>query len=561
MKPSFKKIHELFCSLIVFCIDRAEIHIKNKVCSEADANTAVDWLYIAASFSWCMNPGYLRSVRIEQILSKISTNALGAARLDARPLEAKITHIVHVATAVSLRGGHTRVIARWIDNCRMFAVDQVHHLVLTGQGSSEIPDWLVDTIRQSGGECTSLDRKSGWIECAKDLREYAARRADVIILHVHPNDPIANLAFSGMKAHLPIFMFNHADHVFSLSVGICSRVLDFRKSGQDLTSKYRGVLSTVVPLPMLVGDMIGSDRMKLRMEARQRLNIDMQAVVALTIGDEYKYKNALGYSFIECAGKLLKLEQKLTLVAIGIPNKNEWAALALDSQSRFIPTGNILDKRILTDYYYAADIYLEGFPFSSLTAMIDAGLNCLPIQRMRNVQLPILSGDDIALDGLIAVAINCEEYILGVRRLICLKPEQRERLGLAIRDSILKCHSGEMWVKTYIAPLFTSVMTYDELSVNEHIGRFGCIVEPDKSLDALAQFQLETRGAFVVTLISMAQSPLSLLHMIKISVYLVFSNLSKFSLASILLALLLPFVLIFIRYVPKKMILRAALRR
>lgn len=552
----------MFSLLIDYCVGRATASLKDDKCTGASANVIVDWLYVAASLAWCMNPGYLRSIKIEQILSKISLCTLGVVKLDESQKKTGFIHVFHIATSVSNRGGHTRVILRWIDNCRMFSKNQVHHLVLTGQGVSDIPEWLANAISETGGECISVEEKSGWIGRSAQLRDLVTRRADVIVLHVHPNDPIINLALFGMKEHMPIFMFNHADHVFSLGMGVCNRVLDFRKSGQDLTSRYRGVSSTIVPLPMVVEDIAGQNRQKLRYDARKRLDIDIDVVIALTIGDEYKYKDALGYSFIECVRRMLKSEPGLTLIAVGIPNKNEWAVLASETQNRFVPTGSILNKSILNDYYRAADIYLEGFPFSSLTAMIDAGLNYLPIQRMRNVKLPILSGDDVALDGLICAATNCEEYVSGVSRLIEMGADMRERLGVEISESIKSCHCGEMWLKEYIAPLFNSSVANHDFLCNGPPERLNIItegkVQEDCALDSLARFQWETRGAFVVTLLSMARSPLSLSRLVCMELSFIFKNLRIFSAVSLILVLLLPFLLIGLRYIPKKMIVRAS---
>lgn len=558
MKSNLRNTQELLRLLVNSCIDRASACFSAYVCNEKDANVVVDWLYIAASIAWCMNPGYLRSSKIEQMLSNVSSSVLGVSELKTRQRSAQCVHVVHVATAVSLRGGHTRVIARWINNCRMFGHDQVHHLVLTGQGTSEIPGWLEDAVQKTGGECFLLDRKSGWIGCAKALREYVVRRADAVILHVHPNDPIVNLAFGELKNHFPIFMFNHADHVFSLGMGGASRVLDFRKSGQDLTLRYRNVNSTVVPLPLIVDDVAAQNRSAVRLDARKRLNISSDTLVALTIGDEYKYKDALGYSFIGCVSDLLKLEPELILVVVGIPMKNEWAALAAEYQNRFFPVGTVTDRSLLNDYYSAADVYLEGFPFSSLTAMIDAGLNSLPIQRMLNVQLPILSGDDIALDGLIAVATNCGEYISGVSHLLGMDSWERENLGQRIRNSIIRSHCGEMWFKTFVSPLFNSGITNPCEGCSDELNEIPDFNEQnDTELDALAEFQLKTRGAFVVTLISMAQSPLSLLRLQKILLDFLFRNIWRFSLTSVVYSLFIPLLLNFLRYVPRKKIIRA----
>lgn len=565
MKSGFNKVRKLFSLFIDYCVGRATASLKDDKCTEASANIVVDWLYVAASLAWCMNPGYLRSIKIEQILSKISLCTLGVVKLDGSEKKAGFIHVFHVATSVSNRGGHTRVISRWIDTCMMFAKDQVHHLVLTGQGTSDIPEWLANAISKTGGKCILVGEKSGWIGRSAHLRDLVTRHADVIVLHVHPNDPIVNLALFGMKVHMPIFMFNHADHVFSLGMGVCNRVLDFRKSGQDLTTRYRGVSSTIVPLPMVVDDIAGNNRQKLRYDARKRLDIDIDAVIALTIGDEYKYKDALGYSFIECVRRMLKSEPGLTLIAVGIPNKNEWAVLASETQNRFVPTGNILNKSILNDYYRAADIYLEGFPFSSLTAMIDAGLNGLPMQRMRNVKLPILSGDDVALDGLIGAATNCEEYVSGVSRLIEMGADMRERLGVEISESIKSCHCGEMWLKEYITPLFNSSVANLDSLCNGPPEKMNIVTEgkvkEDCVLDSLACFQWETKGAFSVVLLSMARSPLSLSRLVCMELSFIFKNMRILTPVSVIFVLLSPFFLMCVRYAIKWILVISRARR
>lgn len=552
MKSELRSTQQLFGLMFNCCIDRARVCFPSGNYTESEANSVIDWLYVAASIAWCMNPGFLRSLAVEKILSNISSNLLGPSVISPLRGSSPRVHVVHIATAVSLKGGHTRVIARWIDNCSIYAPDQVHHLLLTGQGDSEIPAWLAESVRKTGGQCSLLDRNSGWIGCAKALRGYVFDHADAVVLHVHPNDAVVNLALEGVKDIIPVYLFNHADHVFSLGVGLASRVLDFRNSGKDFSLRYRYVNSTVVPLPLIVGD-IAQNRSVVRVEARKRLNISADALVALTIGDEYKYKDALGYSFLGCIRALLTLESGLTLLAVGIPFKNEWAALAAEFQNRFVPVGTVTDRNLLNDYYSAADVYLEGFPFSSLTAMIDAGLNGLPIQRMHNLQLPILSGDDIALDSSVCIATNCGEYISGVRSLLAMDPVARENLGASIRSLIVTNHCGEIWFKTFIEPMFNLASTK---SFDGHIDRplelSDSVEKNNAELDALAEFQLETRGAFVVTLISMAQSPLSLFRLQKILLLFLLKDIRKFSIKSVAYSTFTPFIISFLRYLPWK---------
>ena len=549
-------MQEIVTILMDYCVGRALRYFKNDKCSEPQANAAVDWLFIAVSLAWCVNPGYLRSTKIEQLLSKIALSTIGLFTNGEYLSATGRKHVVHVATAVSLRGGHTRVIARWIDNCRMFDKEQVHHLVLTGQGTSSIPEWLLNTVRGSGGDCISIDRSLNWIERSEQLREFTIARASIVVMHVHPNDPIANLAFYGMRDYIPVYSFNHADHVFSLAAGVCSRVLDFRKSGQDISLRYRGTKSLIIPLPMIAEDIEENlVREKIRSEARARLNITPNIFVALTIGDEYKYKNALGYSFIQCVNKMLELESGLTLVAVGIPNRNEWADLAVKFKNRFVPVGTVFDKCVLNDYYSAADIYLEGFPFSSLTALIDAGLNYLPVQRMRNVSLPILSGDDIALDSLIEAATNCDEYIIGVSELMQLESDERQRLGLVIRDSIIANHCGKSWVKKYIEPLFRPSHLKEKFDIGNSQNT-NDEINNDHTLQRLARFQCETQGAFSVTILSISRSPLLLFRWLTAVTFVLCKYVGRFSIKIFMVLLLSPLVIFALRYAPVEVISR-----
>lgn len=552
----WKSAQEIVTATMDYCVDRALKCFRDDKCSRAQANVAVDWLYIAISLAWCVNPGYLRSIKIEHLLSKIALSAIGLCTVGRNISATRRKHVVHVATSVSLRGGHTRVIARWIDSCRMFDKEQVHHLVLTCQGKSSIPEWLLNSVSESGGDCISISRSLSWVEKSEQLREFTKTRASIVVLHVHPNDPIANLAFSGMRDFIPVYFFNHADHVFSITAGVCGRVLDFRKSGQDISSRYRGAESLITPLPMVVEDIKENfDRKNIRSEARARLNISPDVFVALTIGDEYKYKEALGYSFIQCITKLLELEPCLMLIAVGIPNTNEWADLASKFQNRFVPTGIVFDKCTLNSYYSAADIYLEGFPFSSLTALIDAGLNALPVQRMLNVNLPILSGDDIALDGLIAVATNCEEYIVGTRGFLQMNIEQRESLGFAIRDSIVLNHCGKSWIENYIDPLFCFPVLKKKFPSDGLLYVDNEIIQ-DHVLEDLACFQWETKGAFSVTILSLSRSPLSLFRWFAVVIFVISKNFGNFTIKQNIAVLLSPLVLFTLRYSPIKMFTR-----
>ena len=84
---------------------------------------------------------------------------------------------------------------------------------------------------------------------------------------------------------------------------------------------------------------------------------------------------------------------------------------------RFMPVGAVEDREILELYYRAADIYLDAYPTSSLTATLDAARHGLPVQRLRNRYRCLLWCDDPALDSVMPGAATQEEFIANGTRM------------------------------------------------------------------------------------------------------------------------------------------------
>ena len=89
--------------------------------------------------------------------------------------------------------------------------------------------------------------------------------------------------------------------------------------------------------------------------------------------------------------------------------------------------------------YAAADIYLDSYPFSSLTSMLEAGQRGLPLLSLGSAdpQLDVLGFDDPATDGLPIRFRAEDEYLqeLGISYVI---PPGGPRLGNA---SSTRCRS------------------------------------------------------------------------------------------------------------------------
>jgi len=82
--------------------------------------------------------------------------------------------------------------------------------------------------------------------------------------------------------------------------------------------------------------------------------------------------------------------------------------------------GSIEDPSV---YRAAADIYLEGFPFGSQTALLEAALVALPVVSSYAPLFPLLAANDDAIQDLITNPKEEQEYMERVDLLIRQPPE------------------------------------------------------------------------------------------------------------------------------------------
>jgi len=86
---------------------------------------AVDWCRYAASLAWTVNPGFFYCHEIEQLLAEIGRTHLGSAPSQVPSMDPP-RHFLHVMSAAHEKGGHTRVVSRWINICAQCAPSEHH---------------------------------------------------------------------------------------------------------------------------------------------------------------------------------------------------------------------------------------------------------------------------------------------------------------------------------------------------------------------------------------------------------------------------------------------------
>ncbi len=383
--------------------------------------------------------GELTSPRLESLTLRLATNLSFAA---APSTPAGTTRWLHVMSEAHPIGGHTALVRRWIEKDTS---GNTHHLVLTNMEEFSIPE-LAEAIQSSGGTVTTLGGIPSYLERAQSLRQLSYAIADRIVLHIHMWDVVASIAF-GVEGGPPVIYLNHADHAFWVGSAITDQVANIRQSGIEFCVNYRGITrNALLPIPLKCDD--SSISSNTRAHLRDALGIPYDATVYLTIGTEFKYQVVGELDFLTVARRLLNAVPTAYLIAIGPKSTAPgWLEAARELAPRLIAVGEQYDLR---PYHAAADVYLEGFPFGSLTALLEAALANLPCVRAPRAAPPPFTSDGDALDGHPQPA-DLDAYVSDAVSLAS-SAEARNKVASTLRLSVMSHHCGNAW-RTHLEKL------------------------------------------------------------------------------------------------------------
>lgn len=344
---------------------------------------------------------------------------------------------LHVFTEAYATLGHTNLCRRWIQ----FDSDVTHDVILLAQ-IGEGPQNLEAAVKQSGGRWVVLDPTTPLLQRAAELRNYAWENADVVLLHTHPDEVLGVVAF-GVPDGPVVVVVNHADHVFWLGCAVADHVLEIRMSGHLWTKQLRGVArSTILPIPLaqseprLPAAVSESDE---REKLRKSLGIPDGAVMLLTVGSAAKFEPGAGLDFIATAKEILRECDNAYLVAVGPEDEGRWREAKQATNGRIRPLGYQQDSTL---FCRSADLYLEGFPLGSLTALLEAGQVGLMCVRAPS-PLPFCS-DSVSLDS-VPQAADLKDYVVTAVALI-KNAAARIAGGTKLRQAIEAQHCGVGWL-------------------------------------------------------------------------------------------------------------------
>ena len=323
----------------------------------------------AADAAHHCHPGFFSSPRLELMLCSIAKKLQPGVPV---PLTTAIKHtgkrnVLHVLSQGYHSGGHTRLVERWVS----LDTASVHSVIVT-LNSTTNPPWLMEAALQSGGWYQALDSmKLGLCPRAQILRSMAADWADVVVLHIHPHDPVAAMAF-GVPGGPPVVFLNHADHAFTIGMSAADVVAELRLAGQTLsTSRRSDAKSCLLPIPINRPQPLTD-----KVLAKQALGVHADKVVFLTVATPYKLVPCGEYNFVNLLREIVRKYEQAEVVVVGPADTGEWAELKRTSNGRIKAVGIQYD---LNPFHSAADIYLVSMPMGSLTATLEAGVLGIPV--------------------------------------------------------------------------------------------------------------------------------------------------------------------------------------
>jgi glycosyltransferase involved in cell wall biosynthesis len=430
--------------------------------------------------SWMGHCGLFASQEIEQILLIIGKQAIRTnhcIRKESLSCETpkKVLHVVHNVWSI---GGHSRLLWRWIRQDKK----RSHSVVFTRMSVKDTPEALRKSVLDTGGELYEISKES-LISRAKQLRKIAAL-SDIVILHTICDSPIATIAFANREQSPPIIYVNHADERFWTGVSVSDVVANLRESGMRLSQTRRGVEpKRNLLLPTILES---SNRVLSRLEAKKQLGIDENDVLLLSIARGVKYKTSDGSNFAAAHVELLKQYPQAILIVVGPGDSEDWSAAVEQTQGRI----RVLSETPQTTLFYqAADIYVDSYPFVSITSLLEAGSYGVPLVSRYPYSTDaceIFGADMPGLTGNLIRVQNLEEYKIVLSNLI-ENEEFRLSLGARTRKQIEEIHIGSNW-QLSLERIYSHAVTIPPLEVISFPQDRASIGEPDILLQKVCPF-------------------------------------------------------------------------
>ncbi|MDD2888668.1 MAG: hypothetical protein PHY66_12775 [Aliarcobacter sp.] len=353
------------------------------------------------------------------------------------------SHILHVMTEAFSHGGHTRVVDNWIK------LAPFKHSVIFNNPNSFQPSFLVESVKSKGGKII-LNDKNSFIEKANFLAQIASR-FKYIVLHHHNLDILPLLAFGTKKFSRPIFLYNHADHLWGCGYSVSDYIIELSQQGMIHSEKYRGI-----PLDRMILGGIPielSDKLFLN-------NYEKNQKYIISMASSYKFYPIDNLSFQDFLDRLLSTEPNVEYYVIGVSSSDDnWQELKLKYPTRVHLKG-ILEKKDAHELIKKATLYLDSFPLGSGTSLLEAVSLGIPVISYSSPAQNMDAYKEFSYSNL--NELYCESI-----RILNLSVIERNKIVIKAWESIYKWHSLETFKKN-IGTL-DNITVHSPIKLNENI--------------------------------------------------------------------------------------------
>lgn len=346
-------------------VEKAEAYLKAGRPEEAALAATM-----AVAFATKKHCGVFASERLERVLRTISQSLPdGAPVFDRFRTSSDIRRVLHVGTELTAVGGLTRMMSRWINT----DPGRVNSVALT-RYRGIVPQHLSDAVARTGGSIHKLNTHMGSaFDWALELRRIA-RSYDLVVLHIHCEDTIPVIAFGPSETLPPVLLLNHADHIFWLGSSVCHGVLNLREAAADISVNRRGIApERSLMLPTLIDP---PTRKLSRADARAALGIDDETTLLLSVARGVKYRSMGDVSYASRFVDVLKANPNAKLIVVGPGSPDDWKQAQEETGGRIVGLPEQPDPSV---YFEAADVYVDSYPFSSSTSLMEAAGYDLPL--------------------------------------------------------------------------------------------------------------------------------------------------------------------------------------
>lgn len=307
---------------------------------------------------------------LEQKLYKISNTI--TIELDKNPKE---NEYLFVMTKAGNIGGHAVIANNWIQ----WDKNIKYSIVFTDFTAEDVPAFLNNAVKISGGKIFFL--KGSYIEKAKQLLVISQNFSKVILLQ-HMYDIIPNLAYSNSCWNIPVFLYNHANFKFSFGYEVADIVINLMQYDVIKTINFRGTdsnKSKLLQFPnggRIVDKIENSEGNACKAyfdkdAVIRKYEIDSRKKLVLSIGESFKFHEAIDCNFFKFAERLIECRKGDTQYIIVGPNPNEEKWKDLDHKtSGLVKSVGYLNRSDIDDLVRICDLYIVSFPMSSFGAAI-----------------------------------------------------------------------------------------------------------------------------------------------------------------------------------------------